>query len=657
MNRKVIQKKVVRAALKSSGICRKKYFDTFFRKGRQDITMLYSNGQNIGNMLKQIEIKPFGEGRFAHQINDKYVCFYCKDVIGNMPPNYELVIHNSIQELKRQNQGTKEIEKQNYEVLCAVEKHIDRIKAVLREQNPEDKRIVLFDNMKDKPATTLEDALQRILLWSSIFWQTGHKLVGLGRLDKLLSGIDEKRNADEVVDILLDFINELHQYYEYKSAQLLGDIGQIIILGGLDNENEYFCNSYTYRIIDAIKRANVTDPKILLRVSEKMPRDLLEKSVDCLVSANGSPLFSNDDIVVKCLMEFGYDEDDAYNYVTSACWEPVSYGNSLEQNNLDTIKYANAFVEAMKDEACTQCDSFEDFLQLYQKHLRNEIQDVLSGLEVFDWENDPLYTLFTSGCKESNLDISKGGAKYNDYGVLSVGMGNAVNSIINIKRKVFEEKSINLANLHNIWVNGSDDEIEQLSQDAKNMPKSFGHDEKESIEIANRLLEVTNSCLRKYRNRYDGKIKAGLSAPGYIIESKSAGLTYDGRLPQQPLSVHISGDDGVAYTELISFASQLNYCGEGANGNVADYFVSPDFLKKNKEKFVDFLRLSIKQGFYQMQMNVMSSDTLINAKKNPKEYGWLIVRVWGFSAYFNDLPVEYQDLLIERALRSEGKAS
>lgn len=657
MNKRVVQKKIVRAALKSSEFCRKKYFDIFFRKGRNDVTMLYSKEQNIEDILEKIEIKPFKEGRFAHQINDEYVCFCCKDVIGNMPPNYELVIKNSIEELKSQNQGNDKIERQNYAVLSAVEKHIDKMSEILKKQNPQDKRILLLERMKTEAADTLEDALQRILLWSSIFWQTGHKLVGVGRLDKLLAGIDEERDFEEVVDILLEFINELHRFYQYKSAQLLGDIGQIIILGGLENENEYFCNSYTYRIIEAVKRANVTDPKILLRVSEKMPEDLLKKSVECLACANGSPLFSNDDRVVKCLIEFGYEKNDAYNYVTSACWEPVSYGNSLEQNNLDTIKYANAFVDTMKDTACKECETYESFLGLYKEHLRKEIKNVLSGLEIFEWERDPLYTLFTAECKNKNLDISQGGAKYNDYGVLSVGMGNAVNSIINVKREVFEQKNIDLLELHNIWANGSQKEIEQLAQKAKNMPKSYGHDEKENIELTNQLLNVTNLCLKGYRNRYGGKIKAGLSAPGYIIEAQSAGLTYDGRLPQQPLSVHISGDDGVAYTELISFASQLDYCGEGSNGNVVDFFVSPDFLKNNMDKFVSFLKLSIRQGFYQMQMNVVSSDTLISAKKNPEEYGWLIVRVWGFSAYFNDLPTEYQDVLIERALRSEGKVS
>ena len=46
----------------------------------------------------------------------------------------------------------------------------------------------------------------------------------------------------------------------------------------------------------------------------------------------------------------------------------------------------------------------------------------------------------------------------------------------------------------------------------------------------------------------------------------------------------------------------------------------------------------------------------IKAKANPKDYENLIVRVWGFSAYFNDLPESYKDLLIERALKNEGKS-
>ena len=120
---------------------------------------------------------------------------------------------------------------------------------------------------------------------------------------------------------------------------------------------------------------------------------------------------------------------------------------------------------------------------------------------------------------------------------------------------------------------------------------------------------------------------------------------------------HISSDkENLPYTELIEFSANLDYSGHRFNGNVVDFMISPNFMEDNFDKIVDFFIASIKIGFFQMQVNVVSSETLIKAKKNPQDYPNLIVRVWGFSAYFNELPEEYKDLLIERALKSEGKS-
>ena len=104
---------------------------------------------------------------------------------------------------------------------------------------------------------------------------------------------------------------------------------------------------------------------------------------------------------------------------------------------------------------------------------------------------------------------------------------------------------------------------------------------------------------------------------------------------------------------MINFASSLNYGKYGFNGNVVDFMVTPTFINSNFNKFKDFIALSIDIGFFEMQMNVISSEILIKAKDNPNLYKNLIVRVWGFSAYFNDLPESYKDLLIERAVASE----
>ena len=78
------------------------------------------------------------------------------------------------------------------------------------------------------------------------------------------------------------------------------------------------------------------------------------------------------------------------------------------------------------------------------------------------------------------------------------------------------------------------------------------------------------------------------------------------------------------------------------------------FIEKNSDKFMHLIRQAIRDGFFELQMNVVSSATLIDAKRNPGSYPNLIVRVWGFSAYFKDLPEEYQNVLIERAIESES---
>ena len=150
-------------------------------------------------------------------------------------------------------------------------------------------------------------------------------------------------------------------------------------------------------------------------------------------------------------------------------------------------------------------------------------------------------------------------------------------------------------------------------------------------------------------------MKFGLSTSNYMEEGRITGATLDGRCRGEALGVHITNPKGIPYTELVNFASYLNYSGNRSNGNVLDYFVSPTVMNEERPKFIKFIKQAVKAGFFQMQLNVVSSNKLIDAKKNPGKYPDLIVRVWGFSAYFDDLPEDYQNVLIERALASEGK--
>jgi formate C-acetyltransferase len=162
--------------------------------------------------------------------------------------------------------------------------------------------------------------------------------------------------------------------------------------------------------------------------------------------------------------------------------------------------------------------------------------------------------------------------------------------------------------------------------------------------------------LKEHSTRLGGKFKYGLSSPFYITNARKIAATFDGRKAGDPFSVHISANAPLAVTELLSFAMQLDYSGNKCNGNVVDFFVTPTNLLEHMDKYISLIKSAFKGGVYQLQMNVVDSKTLMNAKLHPEEFPNLVVRVWGFSAYFNDLTEEYQDLLIKRALEQEAIA-
>ena len=101
--------------------------------------------------------------------------------------------------------------------------------------------------------------------------------------------------------------------------------------------------------------------------------------------------------------------------------------------------------------------------------------------------------------------------------------------------------------IHRSWKNG-DEKYEEIRQILGDQAHSFGHDEEYILKIANRLINTVSRTLEPVRNKFGGRIKFGLSSPGYVVEGEKAGPTFDGRTKGAPTAVHISAQDGVAYT-------------------------------------------------------------------------------------------------------------
>lgn len=611
-------------------------------------------------MLDKIRITINPSSRFQMWIDTGLIFPSFKAITDNIPPDYSLIVKYSIDDLLKIKIKDNIVGFNNRELLLNVKKYINRIIGkidnVIR-LNPNNIQLknskLYFERMIYSKSESLEEALQRILFWSSLFWQSGHRLVGLGRLDKTLDLFSNNLDIN-TEDILIDFCDELHRYYGYKSEKVSqGDTGQIIILGGLEPNGEYFYNSLTLLFMEIFIKHRLPDPKLLLRVSEKMPYEILKKGVETIGTGIGCPLLSNDDVVVPALIDFGYNRDDAFNYVTSACWETVAYGKSLEKNNLTNINYAKSIVDMYMDDNFTDCKSFEEICVLYREKLVLQLNEIRHLLDQISWEEDPLMSLFTDGCLESGNDISKGGAIYSDYGILTVGMSNTVNSLLNIKHLVFGEfPKYSLNELKNAAIDNFENK-DNIYKTLKQV-EYFGHDSSETLDVISFISDTVYQNLYNYKNTFDGKIKWGYSSPDYIYHGTRTNATLDGRKAGEPLGVHISTTSFNAYTELLIFASQLDYYGHRSNGNVVDFFVSPSLINDSLDKFTLFILNGIKLGFFELQINVVDSKTLIDAKSHPGNFKNLIVRVWGFSAYFIDLPESYQDLLISRALQNEG---
>lgn len=582
-------------------------------------------------------------GPFYYNINTNLLCKYSATLIDNIPVDYSLILENSLSSLFSNFYDQK--------ACHFISNVLDS--AILDTKNEKRTNAWLLD-FKNKKCSHFDEALQRILFINSILWQTGHCLNGLGRLDQLLieyyrNDIREKYLTEkEASDCILYFMKALHRDYHFKSNSLKGDTGQIIICGGVNSSGLYLANELTYLFLLCNKQMKTPDPKILLRVSNKMPVDLLELALECIQQTGGSPLLSNDDVVIKSMISYGYEKNDSYNYATSACWEPLVCGCSADPNNIGSFD----FLKCLQKATFKNPSSYNELILFFKESIKEELENIINVVNSIMFAYDPIMSLFINDCAQKKKDVSVGGARYNDFGILTAGLGNSINAIININELVYKNKTAKLSEL----IEEANDNFANDSHlyCLKNDFSKYGMDEAEIIELSNEIIDYMNSLLKLKKNSLGGGFKFGLSSPGYLVLGKNDPASLDGRKANMPLDTHISSQKQIPYTELFNFASSLKYEGANVNGNVVDFLVTPTFIKDNFDKFVLFIQTAIKKGFFQTQMNIIDSETLIKAKNHPEEYRNLIVRVWGFSAYFVELPVEYQNVLIDRALANEG---
>lgn len=509
---------------------------------------------------------------------------------------------------------------------------------------------LLFPDILHRDCDTLDEALQKLLFYNALFWQAGHFHNGLGRLDLILYPYyrnDVKRGVidrEKAKQMLMDFCHILGSQTPFKSVTLIGDTGQYILLGGVDKDGVTVDNELTHIFLEIFTEMRKPDPKLILRVNPETPAHTWHEALKCVMNGCGSPLFMNETLIMDGMVKFGYDREDVWNVGTSACWEPLIIGKSSDQNNPFASMLA---CKPLNDAVCSGKDfpTFGDLLDEVEKGMATEAHRRINDKE---YDHSPLHSLFMDECLNRGKDFSHKGSKYMYQGAQLLGFPNLVNSLLNVKAYVYDNPLVSLADCRDIIERNYEGHEDLRRLFGGNGGLKFGMASPGVIDLCNRLISSLSKAIKDITAN-GNPVKFGLSSPNYIGQARDFPATLDGRKAHEPFAVHISPiSSSIDISEVMDFASSIDYPANCLNGNVVD-FILPTAYQKQSTKFIGMLMDAFSQGVFQLQLNVLDKQTLIDARRHPEKYPTLVVRVWGFSAYFNDLPEEYKDNLIARA--------
>jgi pyruvate-formate lyase len=264
----------------------------------------------------------------------------------------------------------------------------------------------------------------------------------------------------------------------------------------------------------------------------------------------------------------------------------------------------------------------------------------------------PFLSCTLEGCLEKAVDKTAGGCSYNWTGCNGQAFAAAVNSLAAIRKMVYDEKLVTLSELRETL--GDDWGDERLRQFALNRVPKWGNDDDYVDEIAVRVAGHFIDEVLRHRNPRGGPYYPGIFTFHHVSRGIRSSASPDGRHAGDPVSTHLSpvaGTDKAGPTFAVNSALKV-YALRPPEGTALDLRFHPTALmgEEGLAKLESLVKTFMRRGGTVVQFNVVDSETLRDAQANPEQYRSLLVRVWGFSAYFTTLTKEYQDEIIARTM-------
>ena len=512
-----------------------------------------------------------------------------------------------------------------------------------------------LDQVPKYGARNFYEALVCFRILNYVLWLNGGKHNTIGRFDQYIypffendirSGTLSEAEALELIEELFIDLNTDADLYEGVQQ---GDNGQSMVLGGCDKDGKDAYNKLSELCLRASLELSLIDPKINLRVNKNTSPEIYKLGTLLTKQGLGFPQYSNDDVVIPALVELGYDLEDARNYVVAACWEFIIPGLGLDIPNIDALNFAG-LSERIIRENLAEASSINDLEEAMNVAIGEEVARMTSRIKNMFTQPSPLQSLLMTDCVRLGKDI-KNCAKYNNFGFHGTGIANVADSFAAVQKVVFDDASISkerlLKALEKDFVGYEKERNLLLSA-----PK-MGDNDDYVDNYAVRFLNVFADCCKKYTNEKGGCFRAGTgTAMYYIWYSAELNATADGRKKGTPLAANYSPSLNVPLNGALSVIQSFTKpdLHKVCNGGPLTLEFHDTVFRNDDgvEKVAKLVELYVQLGGHQLQLNAVNRERLLDAQAHPENHRNLIVRVWGWSGYFNELDLVYQNHVIQR---------
>ena len=456
---------------------------------------------------------------------------------------------------------------------------------------------------------------------------------------------------------------------------------QNVTIGGQTPDKKDAVNPLSFLILKSVAQTRLPQPNLTVRYHRNMSKEFMDEAIEVMKLGTGMPAFNSDEVIIPSFIEKGVAEEDAYNYSAIGCVETAVPGKwGYRCTGMSYLNFPRVLLIAMNDgidptsgkRFVKGCGHFRN-MKSY-KELQDAVEYVtreLTRMSVIV-ENaidlaierecpDILCSALTQDCIGRGKTIKEGGAVYDFISGLQVGIANMADSLAAIKKLVFEGGKITPDELcdalEDDFTSPKNQKIQKmLINDAPKYGNDIDYVDDLVVEVYDQYIDE----MKKYPNtRYGRGPIGGIRYAGTSSISANVGqgmntmATPDGRKAHEPLAEGCSpahSMDKSGPTAVFKSVSKLP-THEITGGVLLNQKVTPQMLstEENKQKLEMIIRTFFNRlDGYHVQYNVVSRDTLIDAQKHPEKHKDLIVRVAGYSAFFNVLSKATQDDIIGR---------